>query len=62
VLAVAVLIEERGTVEKHLRRKQEKLGQKYDEIRYLTGKLITAQDDERRRIALELHTMMSCSA
>lgn len=55
VLALAVLIEERGAVEIHLREHQEKLGQQYEELRYLAGKLITAQDDERKRIALELH-------
>jgi signal transduction histidine kinase len=55
VLALAVLIEERNRVEKYLRENQEKLGQQYEEVRYLAGKLITAQDDERKNIALELH-------
>ena len=55
VLALAVLIEERGLVEQHLRENREKLGQQYEEVRYLAGKFLTAQDDERKRIALELH-------
>jgi len=55
VLCVAVLIEERTSVEKNLRKSQEQLKENYEEVRSLAGKLITAQDDERRRIALELH-------
>jgi len=55
VLAVAVLIEERSSVEKNLRESQETLVQNYREVRHLAGKLISAQDDERMRIALELH-------
>ena len=55
ILALAVLIEERNSTENNLRESQEKLREKYEEVRYLAGKLITAQDDERRRIARELH-------
>jgi len=55
MLALAILIEERSSAEKNLRLSEEKLRQNYEEVRYLAGKLITAQGDERKRIALELH-------
>jgi signal transduction histidine kinase len=55
VLCVAILIEERGAVATRLRLSREKLSENYDRVRDLAAKLINAQDDERRRIALELH-------
>jgi len=55
ILALAVLIEERSSAENNLRESQERLRENYEKVRYLAGKLITAQDDERKRIALELH-------
>jgi MASE1/Histidine kinase len=55
VLCVAILIKERGAVETRLRENQETLSENYDRVRDLAAKLINAQDDERRRIALELH-------
>jgi signal transduction histidine kinase len=48
VLCVAVLIEERGSVEKNLRETQR-------ELEKLPGRLIKAQEEERQRIARELH-------
>lgn len=48
VLYVAVLIEERGSVEKNLRETQR-------ELEKLAGRLIEAQEEERKRIARELH-------
>jgi signal transduction histidine kinase len=59
VLCVAILIEERGAVETRLRESQEKLSENYARVRDLAAKLINAQDDERRRIALELHDDIS---
>jgi two-component system sensor histidine kinase UhpB len=55
VLFVAILIEERSFVEKRLRESQERLNENYARVRDLAGKLISAQEDERKRIALELH-------
>lgn len=59
VLCVAILIQERGAVETRLRESQETLSENYDRVRDLAAKLIHAQDDERRRIALELHDDIS---
>jgi signal transduction histidine kinase len=59
VLCVAILIQERGAVETRLRESQEKLSENYDRVRDLAAKLINAQDDERRRIGLELHDDIS---
>ena len=55
VLGLAVLIEERSSVERDLRESRQKLRENYEEVQFLAGKLISAQDDERKRIALELH-------
>lgn len=55
VLFVAILIEQRSAVETRLRESQEKLSENYDRARDLAAKLINAQEDERKRIALELH-------
>ena len=55
ILFAAILIEERGAVEMRLRESQEKLGENYHRARELAVKLINAQEDERKRIALELH-------
>jgi len=55
VLSVAILIEERSFVEIRLRESQKKLSENYDRARDLAAKLINAQEDERKRIALELH-------
>jgi two-component system sensor histidine kinase UhpB len=59
VLFVAILIEERSAVEKQLRDSEEELNDNYHRVRDLAGKLINAQEDERRRIALELHDDIS---
>ena len=55
VLFVAILIEERSAVETRLRESQEELSENYDRARDLAAKLMNAQEDERKRIALELH-------
>jgi two-component system sensor histidine kinase UhpB len=55
ILFAAILIEERGAVEMRLRESQEKLRENYRRARELAVKLINAQEDERKRIALELH-------
>ena len=55
LLSLSILVEERRTVENELRESQHALKQNYEEVQYLAGKLISAQEDERRRIALELH-------
>jgi len=55
VLFVAILIEERRVVEKRLHDSQAELNDNYQQVRDLAGRLISAQEDERRRIALELH-------
>ena len=55
VLSVAILIEERRSVEIRLRESQKKLSENYDRARDLAAKLMNAQELERKRIALELH-------
>jgi len=55
MLFVAVLIEERRAVERDLKRSRAILRQNYERIHDLAGKLLHAQEDERRRIARELH-------
>ena len=55
VLFVAILIDERSAVETRLRESQKKLSENYDRARDLAVKLMNAQEDERKRIALELH-------
>jgi len=55
VLFVAILIEERSAVETRLRETKKKLSENYDRARDLAVKFMNAQEDERKRIALELH-------
>lgn len=55
VLFVAILIEERSAVETRLRESRKKLSDNYDRARDLAVKIMNAQEDERKRIALELH-------
>lgn len=59
IMFVAILFEERQTVEKRLRDNQEELNKNYDRIRDLAGRLIHAQEEERKRIARELHDDVS---
>ena len=55
MLFVAILIDERKAVQKQLSQSQEALRQNYKRNQDLAGKLLNAQEEERRRIARELH-------
>ena len=55
MLFVAILIEERHAVEDALRESRTVLKENCEQIHDLAGKLLRAQEDERRRIARELH-------
>ncbi len=48
-------VTDRKRAEDALRRKQGELERSQDELQALAGRLLTAQDDERRRISRELH-------
>jgi integral membrane sensor domain MASE1 len=54
-LAVAILIRERREVENSLRESQENLKQLHEHRQLLAHKLINSQEEERRRIARDLH-------
>jgi hypothetical protein len=55
IMFVTILFEERQQVEARLLKSQEELNQNYKRIRDLTGRLIHSQEEERSRIARELH-------
>ncbi len=55
LLFLAVVIEERHAIQEDLRRSQRTVNDNYQRIRDLAGRLIHAQEEERRRIACELH-------
>ena len=55
LMLLAALVEERRNNEEALRRNEETLRASYGQIQSLVGRLITAQETERRRIARELH-------
>ena len=55
LLFVAILIEERKAVEMELRQSQKTFRENYSRIQDLAGKLLNAQEEERRRIGRELH-------
>lgn len=55
IMFVAILFEERQQVEARLLESQEELNQNYKRIRDLAGWLIRGQEEERSRIARELH-------
>ena len=55
LLALASVVEERRTKEETLRRNEAALQASYKQIQDLAGRLITAQEAERSRIAGELH-------
>ena len=59
LLFLAVLVEERQAIQEELRRSQKKVGEHFEEIRNLAGRLVGAQEGERRRIARELHDDIS---
>ena len=55
LLVLASVVEERRTKEQALRRNETALRASYDRIQDLAGRLITAQEAERSRIASDLH-------
>ncbi|HZI58601.1 MAG TPA: MASE1 domain-containing protein [Verrucomicrobiae bacterium] len=55
IMFVAILFEERQQAEARLLKSQEELNQNYKRIRDLTGRLIHSQEEERSKIARELH-------
>jgi signal transduction histidine kinase len=55
VLFVAISVEERRNAVKSLQDSQVKLNENFSRIRMLAERLLTAQEDERKKIALELH-------
>ena len=55
MLFVAILIEERHAIEEDLRDSRAVLKENCEHVHDLAGKLLHAQEDERRRIARELH-------
>jgi len=55
IMFVAILFEDRQQAEARLLKSQEELNQNYKRIRDLTGRLIHSQEEERSRIARELH-------
>lgn len=55
IMFVAIIFEERQQAEARLLKTQEELNQNYKRIRDLAGRLIRAQEEERSRIARELH-------
>ncbi len=55
IMFVSILFEERKQAEALLLKSQEELNQNYKRIRDLTGRLIHTQEEERSRIARELH-------
>jgi len=59
ILYVAVLIAERQASEERLHESREELNRNYERVRDLSNRLITAQEDERKRIARELHDDIS---
>jgi signal transduction histidine kinase len=54
-LFVAILFEERQAVQERLQASQDELHRNYERIRDLAGRLIRAQEEERKKIARELH-------
>ena len=55
LMFLAALVEERRNKEEALRRNEAALRASYEQIQSLVGRLITAQEAERTRIARELH-------
>jgi two-component system sensor histidine kinase UhpB len=55
LLFLAVVMEERQKIQKDLRRTQKFISENNERLRSLAGRLINSQEEERRRIARELH-------
>jgi signal transduction histidine kinase len=55
IMFVAILFEERQQAETRLLESREELNQNYERIRDLAGRLIRGQEEERSRIAREIH-------
>ena len=55
IMFVSILFEERQQAQKRLMESQNELNQNYKRIRDLAGRLIRGQEEERSRIARELH-------
>jgi signal transduction histidine kinase len=57
ILLTALFVQRsrRWTAERDSRRKESALRASYEQLRHLAGRLINAQDEERQRIARELH-------
>ncbi len=59
ILFVAILFEERHAVEQRLQESQTELNRNYERIRDLAARLMRVQEEERKRIARELHDDIS---
>jgi signal transduction histidine kinase len=55
LLFLAVVMEERQRIQGDLRRTQKFVSENNERLRSLAGRLINSQEEERRRIARELH-------
>jgi len=59
IMLLAGVIREREETEQRLRDSQDQLNRDYERVRDLTGRLISAREDERKEIETELHDDVS---